>query len=210
MLNAALSETALPVWLPKLINWVNGLVWCLVSRQDNEKPDTHARRRGTSHSGVARPHGGGTAHPAPAGADEELAHLATDVRIACQRIARGIRHASDELPGPLMSVLMQLHRTDPQTPTALAAHAGVSTPAITRVINALVAEGLVARTPDPDDHRQVLIGLTERGRGQLQRTLAARDTWMLRRLDGLDADQRALLRDAARMLTELTEGVVSR
>ena len=86
----------------------------------------------------------------------------------------------------------------------------MSTPAITRVINALVAEGLVARTPDPDDHRQVLIGLTERGRGQLQRTLAARDTWMLRRLDGLDADQRALLRDAARLLTELTEGVVAR
>lgn len=163
-----------------------------------------SNREGRSESGRVTP------APGQSAPDEELASLATDVRIACQRVARGVRHASDEVPGPLMSVLMQLHRVNPQTPTAIAAYAGVSTPAITRAINAAVAQGLVARTPDPNDHRQVLIGLTEEGHAQLRRTLAARDTWMLRCLDGLNADQRTLLRDAARLLTELTDEVETR
>ena len=46
----------------------------------------------------------------------------------------------------------------------LAASAGVAPPTATRMLDALVREGVVARTPCEDDRRVVRVALTEGGR----------------------------------------------
>ena len=48
----------------------------------------------------------------------------------------------------------------PMTSTALAAACGVSSNALTTVVDRLTARGLVERIKDPDDRRRVLVALT--------------------------------------------------
>lgn len=132
--------------------------------------------------------------------------LASDLRMACQRLARRVRFESNkDVPPHQVGVLLRLNRIGAQTPTQLADHERVSTPSMTRTVNCLAEKGYVARTPHPDDGRQVLVDLTPSGRDLARRTIEARDTWMLRRLDPLDEEQRALLRRATDLLIEFVD-----
>lgn len=135
----------------------------------------------------------------------DKAALANDLRLACQRIARRVRFEStSELPPHLFSVLARVHRVGPQTPTQLAEHDRVSTPSMTRTLNALCERGLVEKQPHPSDGRQVLITATADGAGVVQETIAHRDLWMLTHIDSLDDDHLALLRKAADLLLEVS------
>ena len=136
--------------------------------------------------------------------DSDLVTLANDLRVACQRIARRVRFESTSDVAPhQFSVLMGLHKSGPLTPTQLAARDAVSTPSMTKTINCLADKGLVERAPHPDDGRQVLVGITDAGEAVIEETIASRDTWMLNHIDGLDAEQLALLRRAAELLSEV-------
>ncbi|SHJ11290.1 DNA-binding transcriptional regulator, MarR family [Tessaracoccus bendigoensis DSM 12906] len=138
--------------------------------------------------------------------DGPMFTLANDLRLACQRIARRVRFESTSAVAPhQFSVLVRLNRLGPQTPTQLAAHDRVSAPSMTRTVNCLAEEGLVKRSPHPDDGRQVLVSNTERGAAVVRETIAHRDTWMLEHLDGMAPDQLALLRQAADLLLEVSE-----
>lgn len=131
--------------------------------------------------------------------------LANDLRLACQRIARRVRFESTSAVAPhQFSVLVTIHRDGPQTPGQLAAHDKVSAPSMTRTLNCLQQEGLVDRTPHPDDGRQILIVLTEAGEAVIQDTIAHRDSWMRAHLDGLDQQQLVALRRAADLLLEVS------
>jgi DNA-binding MarR family transcriptional regulator len=70
--------------------------------------------------------------------------------------------------------------------TDLAELLGVDAPTVTRKIQQLEREGLVARRADPDDGRATRIMLTEAGRRTLQRVLDARREWYDRLVDGWD------------------------
>ncbi|MDO5678459.1 MAG: MarR family transcriptional regulator [Propionibacteriaceae bacterium] len=131
--------------------------------------------------------------------------LANDLRIACQRIARRVRFEStSDLPPHLFGVLARVHRVGPQTPTQLAEHDRVSTPSMTRTLNALCERGLVEKQPHPSDGRQVLITATAEGADVVQQTIAHRDLWMLTHIESLDDDALALLRKAANLLLEVS------
>jgi DNA-binding MarR family transcriptional regulator len=52
---------------------------------------------------------------------------------------------------------------------ALADYVGTTDPTATRAVDALVAERLVDRTPDPDDRRAIRIAATQAGRKLLER-----------------------------------------
>ncbi|MHA7861921.1 MarR family winged helix-turn-helix transcriptional regulator [Tessaracoccus sp. Y36] len=131
--------------------------------------------------------------------------LANDLRLACQRIARRVRFEStSELPPHLFSVLARVNRVGPQTPTQLAEDDRVSTPSMTRTLNALCERGLVEKRPHPHDGRQVLIHSTKAGDEVVQETIAHRDLWMLTHIDSLDDDKLALLRKAADLLLEVS------
>lgn len=132
-----------------------------------------------------------------------LPDLANDLRLACQRIARRVRFEGTQQVAPhQFSVLVRVSKT-PLTPTALAERERVSTPSMTRTVNGLVDAGLVSREPHPDDRRQVLVSITPAGRHVVTETLAERDSWMMQHLQGLDADDLALLRRAADLLLEV-------
>ena len=80
---------------------------------------------------------------------------------------------------PAQFQLLEALRATPRLPVSeLAASAGVAPPTATRMLDALVRDGLAERTPCRDDRRVVHIGLTEAGRGAVaeaaERVAAAR------------------------------------
>lgn len=101
-------------------------------------------------------------------------------------------------------MLARVHRVGPQTPTQLAECDRVSTPSMTRTLNALCERGLVEKQPHPSDGRQVLISPTDAGTAVVQETIAHRDLWMLAHIDSLGAEDLELLRKAADLLLEVS------
>lgn len=129
-----------------------------------------------------------------------MTSLASDLRIACQRVSRRVRfESSAELPPHQVSALSNLRKRS-LTPGELAEIERVSAPSITKTVNCLVDKGLVARFDHPDDGRSKMLSLTEDGRAVLDRIRRARDDWMVRRLQGLTKDERALLGEAVQIL----------
>lgn len=133
---------------------------------------------------------------------DDLAHLATDLRLACQRISRRIRYeGTHDIAPHQASVLFRLET--PRTPGELADIERVSAPSMTRTLGCLVDAGLVRREPHPTDGRQVLVSLTPEGEGLARAIRRRRDSWMAGRLEGLTPEQRAVLAEAAPLLLEV-------
>src|SRR5690348_7813623 len=86
--------------------------------------------------------------------------LAGELRLACMRISRRVRFESTHVVAPhQFSVLCRLEGT-PRTPGELAEIEKVSAPSMTRTVAGLVERGLIQRTADPADRRQVILSLT--------------------------------------------------
>jgi DNA-binding MarR family transcriptional regulator len=132
-----------------------------------------------------------------------LAHLASDLRLACMRISRRVRFESTQVVAPhQFSVMARLEDTA-LTPRSLAEIERVSPPSMTRTVAGLVERGLVIRTDDPLDGRQVFISLTPQGLLLLMETRRRRDAWMATRLKGITADEREVLIRATAILTRV-------
>ncbi|MBO0902901.1 MarR family winged helix-turn-helix transcriptional regulator [Jiella sonneratiae] len=63
-------------------------------------------------------------------------------------------------------VLESLMRRDGQSMGELAPTVFVDLPTLTKIVDRMVASGVVYRAPDPKDRRRVLVFLSERGRAQ--------------------------------------------
>ena len=132
-----------------------------------------------------------------------LAHLASDLRLACMRISRRVRFESTQVVAPhQFSVMARLEGTA-LTPRELAGIERVSPPSMTRTVAALAERGLVTRQDDPLDGRQVFISLTAQGLMLLKETRRQRDAWMATRLKGISADEREVLVRASVILTRV-------
>jgi len=92
---------------------------------------------------------------------------------AWESFFRATRRARGRAIGPLEGSsltlaqyqLLEALQTAERLPVSeLAATAGVAPPTATRMLDALVREGVVARTPCEDDRRVVRVALTEGGR----------------------------------------------
>jgi DNA-binding MarR family transcriptional regulator len=123
------------------------------------------------------------------------------------RIARRLRaeRGATELGNTQFAVLGVLERCGPTTAGALAASEQVQPPSMTRIIGALEAAGLVTRSPDPVDRRQVRVGITEAGEQAVRDTRALREAWLARRLMQLSDPERETLASAAGILARLAE-----
>ena len=121
------------------------------------------------------------------------------------RLARRLRaeRADHGLTLTQLACLATLHRHGAMTPSDLAAHEKVQPPSMTRTVNGLAERGLVQRTPDPNDGRQVKVTLTEAGGDLLARDRAQREAWLTQRLDDLTPAERDTLADAAAILDRL-------
>ncbi len=75
----------------------------------------------------------------------------------------------------------------------LAGHIGLALPSISKLVDGLVARGLVDRQADLADRRRVALCLTQAGSQAVQEALAATEANLAQQLGGLDAEQRVAL-----------------
>jgi DNA-binding MarR family transcriptional regulator len=145
------------------------------------------------------------------------AGLATALRISVSRLARRLRaqRATAGLTEAVLSetqlaALSALEVHQAMTPGELADHEKVQPPSMTRVIAVLEERNLVIRSPHPTDRRQVILTVTEEGRGVVQRVRRRKDAWLARRLAELTDSERATLRAAVPILEKLSQSSLSR
>jgi DNA-binding MarR family transcriptional regulator len=138
--------------------------------------------------------------------------LATALRISVSRLARRLRveRAAPGLGEPDLSetqlaALATLERHGAMTPGELAEHEKVQPPSMTRVIAVLVELQLVQREPHSSDRRQVVLSVTEAGRGLVHKARQRREAWLARRLNELSPAERTTLRAAAPILEKLSQ-----
>ncbi|TXL57295.1 MarR family transcriptional regulator [Aeromicrobium terrae] len=134
-------------------------------------------------------------------------YMPTDSQRLSRSVARLNRRLRQERHSELtptqLSVLGTVSLIGPATPSAIAAREGVRPPSITRVLNCLTDDGYVVREPHPDDKRQVLVQLSDKGEDMLAEQRNRRDAWLDARLAALTVDERATLREAATLLEKL-------
>jgi DNA-binding MarR family transcriptional regulator len=136
----------------------------------------------------------------------DVALSASELRIVLGQLIRRLR---DEHALPLSqgTVLGRLEREGPTTTSALAAAERVRPQSMAQTVAELGAAGLVARSPDPTDGRQILIDLTELGRATLAEERARRDGWLSNAIEGeLTDEEQETLAEAVAILRRLAQG----
>ena len=133
--------------------------------------------------------------------------LADRLRVSVGRLARRLRQqsAEDDLTLSQASVLATLERHGPLAMSEVAAHERISKPSATGIVGRLVDKGLVERAPDPDDARSSIVAITPEGLRLLNRRRRQRTEYLARRIDALDAGDRAVLERAVPLLEKIVE-----
>lgn len=131
-------------------------------------------------------------------------HLATDLRLACLRIARRNRFESVVEVAPHQFAVLSRVGCGPATVGELAEWERVSAPTMSRTVAGLLDAGWIERSGDPDDGRRVIITITDAGRSLLARTRRARDEWMTVRLDTLTPEEIERLEAALPLLERIS------
>ena len=141
----------------------------------------------------------------PTTEDADPVVVAERLRMAATRLARRLRQESDSgLTPSQTAALATVGGRGPLPLGALADEERISASTASKVVDKLVAAGLVERRPDPDDRRVAQISITREGR-QVHDTVRARKTaWLARRLADLPADDLARLGAAVDVLEHLT------
>lgn len=112
--------------------------------------------------------------------------------------------AGNDAPAAQWRVLSLLDQAGPRRVGELAASARTTQPGMTRLIGALEREKLVLRSPDPEDSRAIVVGITPEGSAALSAWRSEfRDTIAPRFSNLSDEDWSALTR-AAEILTTRT------
>jgi DNA-binding MarR family transcriptional regulator len=120
--------------------------------------------------------------------------LASRLRLVVGRLNRRIRIDGRESVPPLqLSALVTVEEGGPLRLSELARREAVSAPTMSRVLAALDEQGLVVRTPDPQDARGVLVRLSPEGARRLAEVRSHRTALVARRLARLSPEQRAAL-----------------
>jgi DNA-binding MarR family transcriptional regulator len=135
------------------------------------------------------------------------ARLASDLSLAVLRLARQLRFRRPDSPVSLsqLSALATLGKEGPMTPGALAFRERVRPPSMTRVIASLGEIGFVDRGPHPDDGRQVLVSVSEKGAELLEVERRASREWLQQRLAALEPEQRKTLLVAAELMLAIVD-----
>jgi DNA-binding MarR family transcriptional regulator len=130
--------------------------------------------------------------------------LAGHLRLTIVRTARRLRQeAGTDLSPSLTAALSTVERHGPITPSELAARERIQRPTATRVLARLVEEGLVERTPDPQDRRSALVSATPAARELLAELRTRKTAFLASRLEALEPADRAVLDRAATILEEM-------
>ena len=99
----------------------------------------------------------------------------------------------EQVPPLQLSELVTVEQHGPLRLSELARREAVTAPTMSRVLSALDEQGLVVRSPDPQDARGVLITLSPEGARRLDEVRTQRTALIARRLTRLDDAQRSAL-----------------
>jgi DNA-binding MarR family transcriptional regulator len=135
------------------------------------------------------------------------AELASFLRPSLLRLTRLVRNQRADMSVTLtqLSAMATLAKCGPMSAGELAAAEKVQPPSMTKVLANLEERELVTREQHPTDGRQVILQITDAGRALLLDEQRSRDAWLSRRLDVLDADERALVERVIPVLDKLAE-----
>jgi DNA-binding MarR family transcriptional regulator len=103
-----------------------------------------------------------------------------------------------------------IERLDGVSAGRLATEAGLSTGAVTTVLDRLERAGYARRVPDPGDRRRVLVELTPGARQLLRELLAPLVEGTVRQLEGYTTEEVSLVRDFMRDHRRLNEAHTER
>ncbi|HEX8513628.1 MAG TPA: MarR family transcriptional regulator [Allosphingosinicella sp.] len=129
--------------------------------------------------------------------DEQLHAMASGLQAAAARMARMARRGPgvDSVSSARLWVLSLLRSGGPMSLADLAAAQEVKAPTMSRIVEALVKDGLATREADPVNRRKVRIAATDEGRRRLEAGREGQVRALRERLRRLaDSEQRALAR----------------
>ncbi len=135
------------------------------------------------------------------GAAELAARLAGLSTVMQRHLARA--DASDGLTRARLSALGLLVMGGPRTLGELAVAEHVRPPTMTRLVHAMEADGLVARAPNPDDGRSIVIRATAEGEARLELGRGRQIAPLAAAINDLDRAERTQLEVAADLLGRL-------
>ena len=134
----------------------------------------------------------------------DTAHTASELRVVLGQLVRRLR-AEHRFPLLHGAVLGRLDREGARSVSDLATAERVRPQSMAQTVADLESDGLVGRTPDPNDRRRALIGLTPAGRDALESDRSNRVGWLVSAIEELpEADQEVLAR-AASIIGRLAE-----
>jgi DNA-binding MarR family transcriptional regulator len=146
--------------------------------------------------------------PLPPGlAADRPIELANRLNSAAIHLLRRISRddGADGVTGARLSALSVLVYGGPQTVGSLARREGVATPTMTRIADALVRDGLVARAAVDGDRRQVRLAPTDEGRRLMERGRARRIERLAGELASLEPARLAALERALEILEAMEQ-----
>jgi DNA-binding MarR family transcriptional regulator len=130
---------------------------------------------------------------------------ATELRAVLGQLMRRLR-SENTRPQAQLAVLSRLDRGGPQTTSGLAAAEHMRPQSMAEVVAELRSDGLVDRTPDSTDRRQLLVALTEEGREFIKGERRRREDWLSQAIaDEFTPKEQAVLAEAVTLLRRLAE-----
>jgi DNA-binding MarR family transcriptional regulator len=116
----------------------------------------------------------------------DAAHEVLETVPLVMRTIRGEmrRHRAADLSVPQFRTLAYIHRHRGVSLSSVAEHIGLTLPSMSKLVDGLVARGLITRESCADDRRRVTLAITARGRTILQ---AARDAALSSLADRLES-----------------------
>ena len=131
--------------------------------------------------------------------------VAEALRPVLLRVGRELRREAraEGISPEQVSLLVAIKYSPAVGVRELARQERISAPALTKHVDRLERDGLVTRTPNPDDGRRIGLTLTEEGQRVLRRVRSRRTAWLATRLRGLDAAERAAIEAAIEPLWHL-------
>jgi len=136
--------------------------------------------------------------------------VATAINSGLSLLHRRLRQPfrEGELTLPQRSALSRIERGGPTTATALAKQEQISPQSMGETLAILEQRGLIARVPDPDDGRRVILSLTDAGRAAVHAKRAARNALLTQVLASeFTAEERAQLLSVAPLIERLGQAV---
>jgi DNA-binding MarR family transcriptional regulator len=138
---------------------------------------------------------------APAKPDRVARQLIETVPLVMQFMRRQMRRASkQELSIPQLRTLYFVSIHDRPSLSCAADFIGLSLPAMSRLVDALVRKGFITRTACEDDRRHVRLGISAAGRAALDVAWKGTHARLSKEVDSMSSEDRATLASAMNIL----------